>query len=235
MAVTSPDNIRTPDSGDQYALVQDLGVLADTTQAAITKRGNMYVGTASQRIAFTTASNGVHWQDTDGTGAEYVRQAGSWLMLGSKSYSGTSAQRVAFTTAPNGSIWVDTDGDKSVYRGDGSSWVLLSVDVPLNATTVFSAGVGSTITADSKIFRRGNTLWGQLAVSRTSDFTSGLVVATANPGYRPPSTVDLVGLLSGGGVSTTGLSTYNAAGVVTNWAAASGNRKLGVSFQFGLA
>ena len=35
MALTTPDNIRTPNSGDQYALVQDLGVLADSVQAAL--------------------------------------------------------------------------------------------------------------------------------------------------------------------------------------------------------
>ena len=127
MAVTSPDNIRTPDSGDQYALVQDLGVLADTTQAAITKRGNLFVGTAAQRTAFTTAPAGTHWQDTDGSAFEYVRAGGAWLMLGSKFYSGTAAQRTAFTTAPNGAHWQDTDGSKLTYRRDSASWVAISI------------------------------------------------------------------------------------------------------------
>ena len=123
MAVTSPDNIRTPDSGDQYALVQDLGVLADTTQAAITKRGNLFVGTAAQRTAFTAATNGIHWQDTDGTAARYVRVAGAWVMQGDRAYAGTAAQRTAFTTAPNGSLWSDTDGTKLLYKRDGAAWV----------------------------------------------------------------------------------------------------------------
>lgn len=123
MAVTSPDNIRTPDSGDQYALVQDLGVLAGTTQAAISKRGNLYIGTAAQRTAFVTAPNGTNWQDTDGTLARYVRVAGAWVMQGDRGYTGTAAQRTAFTTAPNGSLWSDTDGTKLVYKRDGSTWV----------------------------------------------------------------------------------------------------------------
>lgn len=38
MATTSPDNIKSPDAGDQYALVQDLGALADTVQLALNRR-----------------------------------------------------------------------------------------------------------------------------------------------------------------------------------------------------
>ena len=155
MAVTSPDNIRTPNSGDQYALVQDLGVLADTTQAAITKRGNLFVGTAAQRTAFTAATNGIHWQDTDGQQLEYVRTGGAWLALGSKFYSGTAAQRVAFTSAPAGSQWQDTDGKKITYVRDGSAWI---------------PGVYATNTLPS-----GFSAWGG-RLNITS--RSGLVVAT---------------------------------------------------------
>jgi hypothetical protein len=35
MATTSPDNIWTPDSGDDYALTTDLAAMADTIQAAL--------------------------------------------------------------------------------------------------------------------------------------------------------------------------------------------------------
>ena len=149
MAVTSPDNIRTPDSGDQYALVQDLGVLADSTQAAITKRGNLYVGTAAQRTAFTTAVNGVNWQDTDGTAARYVRVAGAWVMQGDKAYSGPSAQRTAFTTAPAGVTWQDTDGGKNSYVRDGSVWRMVGRFAEASGTAVYTsninAGTGATL------------------------------------------------------------------------------------------
>ena len=80
MATTSPDNLKTPDAGDQYALVQDLGALADTVQNALTRRGNLYVGTSAQRSAFTTAPNGSRWQDTNGDQLEWVRLAGSWRL-----------------------------------------------------------------------------------------------------------------------------------------------------------
>lgn len=79
MALT-PNGIRSPNDSDGYALVQDLGLLASTADAAITKRGNMYLGTAAQRTAFTTAVEGQHWQDTNGTKGEYVRQAGAWVL-----------------------------------------------------------------------------------------------------------------------------------------------------------
>ena len=81
MALTSPDAIRSPNDNDQYALVQDLGVLADSTQTALVRRANMYIGTTAQRTAFTTAPEGVHWQDTNGTRLIYVRQSGAWVSL----------------------------------------------------------------------------------------------------------------------------------------------------------
>ena len=185
MAVTSPDNIRTPDSGDQYALVQDLGVLADTVQAAITKRGNMYVGTAAQRTAFTTAPAGTHWQDTDGTALEYVRAGGAWLMLGSKFYSGTAAQRTAFTTAPNGSHWQDTDGSKLLYRRDGAAWVLYGYDDVAWVTPAISSPWLNLPANPIKYARRAGyvSLTGQVGGS-----TANSSIFTLPVGFRPEGT-----------------------------------------------
>lgn len=81
MALTTPDNIRTPNDNDQYALVQDLGVMADSIQAALVKRANSFTGTSAQRAAFTTAPEGVQWRDTNGTMDQYVRQAGAWVRI----------------------------------------------------------------------------------------------------------------------------------------------------------
>lgn len=80
MATTSPDNLKTPDAGDQYALVQDLGALADTVQNALTRRANLVLGTVAARNAFTaSAPQGIHWQDTDGTNLfEWVMRNGTW-------------------------------------------------------------------------------------------------------------------------------------------------------------
>lgn len=81
MPTTSPDNIKTPDLGQQYALVQDLAAMAATIQTALVRRANLYVGTSAQRTAFTSAPEGVHWQDTNGTKLEWVRQSGAWVQV----------------------------------------------------------------------------------------------------------------------------------------------------------
>jgi len=70
MAVTTPDNIVTPDDGDDYALVQDLGALADSVQEAITDWKNYGIGTNADRLALTGSSNpplkdGLLWYATD--------------------------------------------------------------------------------------------------------------------------------------------------------------------------
>lgn len=78
MATTSPDGIRSPNPGDPYNLVADWAITAADVQATFNKRGNMYLGTSAQRTAFTTAPEGTHWQDTNGTKGEYVRKSGVW-------------------------------------------------------------------------------------------------------------------------------------------------------------
>lgn len=79
MATTTPDSLRSPNPGDPYNLVADLAIMQTDNQAAFVRRANMYVGTSAQRTAFTTATNGVHWQDTNGTQLEYVRKSGAWV------------------------------------------------------------------------------------------------------------------------------------------------------------
>lgn len=118
MAVTTPDNIRTPNSGDQYALVQDLGLLADTVQAAITKRGNLYVGTAAQRASFTTATAGVNWQDTDGIGMIWRSTGAAWVPAVWR-WSGSGAQMASFTVATNGFSWFNTTDNSEYIRKSG--------------------------------------------------------------------------------------------------------------------
>lgn len=81
MATTSPDNIRTPDSGDAYNLVPDLATLAGDVQAALTRRANSYIGTTAQMNA-TAAPNGTQWYNTT-TNTEYLRQGGTWVVTDS--------------------------------------------------------------------------------------------------------------------------------------------------------
>lgn len=56
MATTSPDDIWTPDAGDNYALTTDLAAMADTVQDAITdvrNNGKYRVITNAERLALT--------------------------------------------------------------------------------------------------------------------------------------------------------------------------------------
>lgn len=81
MATTSPDGIRSPNPSDPYNLVADWAITTNDVQNVFNKRGNMYIGTSAQRNAFTSAPEGTHWQDTNGTKLEYVRQSGVWVAL----------------------------------------------------------------------------------------------------------------------------------------------------------
>lgn len=79
MATTTPDNLFNPNPSDNYNLLADWATSMQSVQTALTRRANMYVGTSTKRTAFTTAPEGVHWQDTDGVKREYVRKSGVWV------------------------------------------------------------------------------------------------------------------------------------------------------------
>lgn len=106
---TSPDNIPSPDLSDQYAVTQDLANLADGVQLALERRANLYKGTSTQRTAFTSAPEGVHWQDTNGAKAEYVRQSGQWVSLLSR--SGLVDLSSSLTSAFRGTLQARRFGD----------------------------------------------------------------------------------------------------------------------------
>lgn len=100
MATTSPDNLRTPDSGDSYALVQDMGILADTTQNALIKRANAYLGTVSQRNAFTSeAPTGTIWSDEDGDRLVWRKGATEWELVAPPRPKSISGYTVAASSA----------------------------------------------------------------------------------------------------------------------------------------
>lgn len=67
MATTSPDNIWTPDAGDDYALTTDLAAMADTVQDAITANRTDLIGLDANRPANGSAGlvNGMTWYSTD--------------------------------------------------------------------------------------------------------------------------------------------------------------------------
>lgn len=79
MATTSPDNIWTPDSGDNYDYVIDSAATAASIQTTLTKRANSYIGTSEDRIAFTAdAPVGSTWADTNGDYILWIKQGASW-------------------------------------------------------------------------------------------------------------------------------------------------------------
>lgn len=80
MATTSPDNIWTPDSGDDYALTVDLAAMADTVQDAISANRGYRVGSNSDRLSLTGGQlfEGLHFWATD-TKIEWVYSGGSWV------------------------------------------------------------------------------------------------------------------------------------------------------------
>lgn len=81
MATTSPDNLWSPDAGDEYDLTVDMAASMQSVQAALEKRANSYRGTSGQRVAFSSQARvGDHWQDTNASQELYV-WTGVWTML----------------------------------------------------------------------------------------------------------------------------------------------------------
>ena len=83
MATTTPDQIYSPDAGQQYALTQDLLGMADSVQAALVSiRSGIrtFSGTNSARTAMTPAV-GDYWTTTDTTPQRGYRGAASGWSL----------------------------------------------------------------------------------------------------------------------------------------------------------
>ena len=80
MAVTTPDGIFSPDSGNQYNYSVDMSATAASVQAALIKRSWYYVGTDAQRLALSGAElrNGIIFEDV-ATGELWQRKGGAWV------------------------------------------------------------------------------------------------------------------------------------------------------------
>ena len=141
MATTSPDNLFSPNPSDNYNLIADWATSMRSVQTALAKRGNLYIGTAAQRTAFSTAPEGTHWQDTDGPKYEWVRQAGSWRGaeplsgMVSASFPSSGGNTTIPVTFPSG--FFSTTPNVIVSAGDGAG---ATVTLNLSAVTVSSTG-----------------------------------------------------------------------------------------------
>ena len=78
MPTTSPSNIAYPATSNPYSYVPDLGAMAQSVQAALTKQGNLLRGTVTERNAYPSPPEGIFWSDTDGNKVLHQRRNGKW-------------------------------------------------------------------------------------------------------------------------------------------------------------
>lgn len=103
MATTSPDNLWTPDSGDDYALTVDLAAFADTVQDALTAIRNgaqRLIGLDSVRTALTAPAlkEGLEFYSTD-TNIQWTYDGSAWFVSFAR-IRGTVNRSVTATTFP---------------------------------------------------------------------------------------------------------------------------------------
>lgn len=147
MATTSPDNIWTPDAGDDYALTTDLAAMADTIQDAFTARPKNYrTGiTNAQRIALSGGDlfEGlrVHTSDTRQdwlyTNSAWINERGLFLATQSNAQAlsaGWNQVIGAYGTPSANDLGTWTGGALTLTRG---GFFLI------NANAAFSSPVGN--------------------------------------------------------------------------------------------
>lgn len=177
MATTSPDDIWTPDAGDDYALTTDLAAMADTIQDAITANKVNLKGLDSTRPANGSAglSAGMTWYSTD-TGVTWRYNGSAWFIENRP--LGTYTPTVAGITAGQISVVGDYERRTNLIKGmvtitkTGSGVLTGTVTVTLPTTpsdtstprnlgdglaTVVTAGGTSPYIIDSR-YTGGNTV-----------------------------------------------------------------------------
>lgn len=168
MAITSPDNIWTPDSGDDYALTVDLAATADTVQAALTSiraDNGIRKGTTTQRNA-ATAVSGDYWSDTT-DGLLYKRSGTTWFIA--------PGQLLGSMIGPTS----NTTGGAGTLVGSIVSTPVLAIGQKVKITSRFSSfnGGGNVSTID--------TSWRNSATNVTNAARDGYTTSrghTSSPG-----------------------------------------------------
>lgn len=131
--LTTPDNIWTPDPGENFNITTDLAASAASVQTALNRRANAYVGTTLERLA-ADPPVGASWRDTDGVMGSWVRVAGGWAPAPGGVFNvATEAERDSILDSiQSGGINLSTY-PLYVLRGDtgelqifaGSKWVTI--------------------------------------------------------------------------------------------------------------
>lgn len=122
MATTSPDNIWTPDSGDDYALTVDLAATADTIQAALNSKVST-VGYDSGNVPITLNGG---WSNFSGTASVRVR-GGMASLNGRISAAASGPTQVAFVLP--GFAFPSEERVTTVMRAAGNTYETLIIGV----------------------------------------------------------------------------------------------------------
>lgn len=160
MATTSPDNIWTPNSSEDYDYVIDAATTATSVQNALTKRANSYTGTTAQRTAFTSsAPEGTTWADTNGEKILWIKQGAVWLRVWPPEYVTPTIQTgtvsvtpiadtvvpytvtfpVAFTTTPRVVVTANSSVPHSISLGaTGVSTTQFTLQTRRTSTSAYS-------------------------------------------------------------------------------------------------
>ena len=101
MATTSPDEIYSPDAGQQYALTQDLLLMADSVQGALLDRAVQLSGSGAP--GSLAADPGARYRDT-ATGREYLRVGSSWYRTGLGFWTTTGESLASGSTVAQGGV-----------------------------------------------------------------------------------------------------------------------------------
>lgn len=109
MPITTNYSLPSPDDPNLWNIVTDMAIMMNAVDLALLKVDTLRVGTGAQRAAFTSATTGTHWQDTDGSQAEFVRIGANWKPVGVPTVASQAARDIL--------IPLPTQND-SVFRSD---------------------------------------------------------------------------------------------------------------------
>ena len=114
MAVTTPDDIWTPDAGDNYALTTDLAAMADTVQDALTDlraNGQYRTLTNAQRLALSGGDlfEGLRVWTTD-TKTHWLYTSSAWkeVRSGGVNHSANPGSAITGVTIPVAAVSTPT-------------------------------------------------------------------------------------------------------------------------------
>ena len=152
MALTSPDNIYSPNIDDNWAVPQAMGALADSVQEALNDRANAYIGTSQERRNFTPDKPGTRWQDTDNGQFEFVWRGGRWQGI-ARVYTGNTM----ITPVTNSPTSVRVNFPTGFFTQTPSVSATANTSVPGSSVIEVGAAGPSVSGFDATIYRTNTT------------------------------------------------------------------------------